>query len=366
MKRLVALVVIVMVCSLLNSSLYAQGCVAIRGLNGAVCASSNGHADSTSWTLTINTRYFKSYKHFVGTIEQKERVENGTEVINHSFSTDFFIQKNITRKFSLAINLPLINNARSSMYEHGGNTGGPSARKSTHSFGIGDIRIAAYSWLRDPGKMPRWNAQVGLGLKLPTGDYQYQDYFYKNDTTKTLGPVDQSIQLGDGGTGISLELNGFYAFTQEISMYGNVFYLSNPREQNGVSTARGGIPTAASISYGSNVMSVVDQYMYRFGLSYMHKQFSATLGLRKDGIPAEDLIGGSNGFRRPGYVVAIEPGVSYTQKKTTFFVNLPVSTRRNRTQSVPDMIRTKKTGTYFKGDAAFADYLINIGAVIKF
>ena len=93
MKRLVAVLVIVMVYSISNSSLYAQGCVAIRGLNGAVCASSNGHADSTSWTLTINTRYFKSYKHFVGTVEQKERLENQTEVINHSFSTDFFIQK---------------------------------------------------------------------------------------------------------------------------------------------------------------------------------------------------------------------------------------------------------------------------------
>jgi hypothetical protein len=39
--------------------------------------------------------------------------------------------------------------------------------------------------------------------------------------------------------------------------------------------------------------------------------------------------------------------------------------QRNRTQSVPDKIRTEKTGTYFKGDAAFADYLINIGVVVR-
>jgi hypothetical protein len=40
---------------------------------------------------------------------------------------------------------------------------------------------------------------------------------------------------------------------------------------------------------------------------------------------------------------------------------VPVALERNRIQSVPDKIRTEKTGTYFKGDAAFADYSINFG-----
>lgn len=351
---------------LTHAKLSAQGCVAIRGLGGASCLNPNDAPDSSSWMLTINTRYFKSYKHFVGLVEQKERVENETEVINHSFSTDFFIQKNLSRIFSLGINLPVINNARSSLYEHGGNTAGQNGRRETHSFGIGDIRFAAYAWLRDPGNMPRWNAQVGIGLKLPTGDYRYTDYFYKNDTTKTLGPVDQSIQLGDGGTGITAELNGFYAFTHNLSIYGSAFYLFNPREQNGVSTARGGVVSVASMSYGSSVMSVPDQYMYRFGLSYMSESFTASFGVRKDGLPAVDIIGESNGFRRPGYVVAIEPGIAYSTKKITYFANLPVAIQRNRTQSVPDKIRSQKTGVYFKGDAAFSDYLVNVGAVIKF
>ncbi len=352
-------------CLLMQEKSIAQGCVAIRGLGGSSCMNANEAPDSISWTLTINSRYFKSYKHFVGIVEQKERVENQTEVINHNFSTDFFIQKNISKRVSLGFNIPLVSNARSSLYEHAGNAAGPASRKSTHSFGLGDMRFAAYAWLRDPGNMPRWNAQVGLGLKLATGDYQYTDYFYRNDTTKTLGPIDQSIQLGDGGTGMTFELNSFYAFSHKVSAYGGVYYLSNPREQNGVSTARGGTVSATSIAYGSNVMSVPDQYMYRFGLSYMSEQFTANLGIRKDGIPAEDLIGGSNGFRRPGYVVAVEPGISYKVKSSTFFINLPFSVQRNRTQSVPDKIRSQKTGVYFKGDAAFADYLVNVGMVVK-
>ena len=344
----------------------SQGCVAIRGLGSASCINHETSVDTASWSLTINNRYFKSYKHFVGLTEQKERVDNGTEVINHTFSTDFFIQKNITSRFSLAVNLPIISNARSSLYEHGGNAAGPSARHNTHSFGIGDIRFAGYYWLRDPFKASRWNVQAGVGLKLPTGDYRYSDYFVRNDTTKVLGPVDQSIQLGDGGTGISLELSGYYAFNHAWSLYGNFFYMANPREQNGVSTARGGVSTPASIAYGSNVMSVADQYMYRAGISYMGKYLTGTLGIRKDGIPSVDLIGGSNGFRRPGYVVAVEPGLSYMKNKVTYFFNLPVSVQRNRTQSVPDQIRTQKTGVYFKGDAAFADYLVNAGVVLRF
>jgi len=348
----------------LNAS--AQGCVAIRGIGGVSCLNPHEAADSSSWSLTVNTRYFKSYKHFVGMAEQKERVENETEVINHNFSTDLFLQKNLSKRFSFGVNLPIISNARSSLYEHGGNAAGSSARHSTHSFGLGDVRIATYYWLRNPGNMPRWNAQVGLGLKLPTGDYQYQDYFIKNDTTKVLGPVDQSIQLGDGGTGITLELSTFYAFSQKLSAYGGFFYLSNPREQNGVTTGRGSAVTSASITYGSNIMSVPDQYMYRFGLSYMTKYMSANLGLRKEGLPSKDVIGGSNGFRRPGYVLSVEPGISLTQKKITYFVNIPVAIQRNRTQSVPDKIRSQKTNAYYRGDAAFADYLVNVGAVLKF
>ena len=117
-----------------------------------------------------------------------------------------------------------------------------------------------------------------LGLKLPTGNYQYEDYFYRNDTTKVLGPVDQSIQLGDGGTGITTEINTFFNATHSLSFYGNFYYLVSPREQNGVSTARGGVPSASSIAYGSNVMSTPDQWMARAGASYMINRLTMSVG----------------------------------------------------------------------------------------
>ena len=87
--------------------------------------------------------------------------------------------------------------------------------------------------------------------------------------------------------------------------------------------------------------------------------------MRLECVPAEDLIGGSNGFRRPGYVLSAEPVVAYKVKKTQFYVSVPVALQRDRTQSVPDKIRTEKTGVYAQGDAAFADYTINFGVAFS-
>jgi hypothetical protein len=342
----------------------AQGCVAIRG-NGATCTMT-GHDEATAaksdfWTFAMNNRYFKSFRHFVGTTEQKQRVAGGTEVINHVFSTELGISRQFNNRWSMAFFAPIISNGRSSLYEHDGKT-----RHSTHSFGIGDVRFAAYYWMADPAKGSKGNVQVGLGIKLPTGDYKYQDYFIKTDSTKVLGPVDQSIQLGDGGTGITLETNAFYNFSKTVSAFFNGFYLSNPREQNGVSTARGGTPSATAIAYGSDVMSVPDQYMIRAGAAVAVDRFNFSGGMRMECVPAKDLIGGSNGFRRPGYVLSVEPVVAYKVKHTQLYLSVPYAVQRNRTQSVPDKLKTQKTGVYSKGDAAFADYTINFGVAFSF
>jgi hypothetical protein len=74
-----------------------------------------------------------------------------------------------------------------------------------------------------------------------------------------------------------------------------------------------------------------------------------------------DLVGGSDGFRRPGYSVAIEPGVNVSfadDVSITAFV--PFAVYRNRERSVADRRLTESTGIYRHGDAAFADYTVSI------
>jgi hypothetical protein len=112
-------------------------------------------------------------------------------------------------------------------------------------------------------------------------------------------------------------------------------------------------------------MSVPDLYMARGGVAYMLNKFTFSGGIRIEGLPSNDLIGGSRGFRRPGYITSVEPSITYVAKKTSFTLSVPVAVKRNRTQSNSDKRRTADTGTRVQGDAAFADYLISAGMTIR-
>jgi hypothetical protein len=79
-------------------------------------------------------------------------------------------------------------------------------------------------------------------------------------------------------------------------------------------------------------------------------------------IPSKDLIGESDGFRRPGYIVSVEPSVFYTHGKHMVGLSVPIAVERNRTRSQIDIARgtNPATGKPFHGDAAFADWLLSV------
>src|SRR5258705_7800098 len=330
MKRIAIILSIIFVAGIYQNT-FSQGCVAIKGTAG-VCSRPT---DAKGWEMNFNNRYFRSYKHFVGTIEQKQRVEEGSEVINHSYELDITAIRTLNSRWSFSMILPLMDFSRSSLYEHDGVN-----RHITHSFGIGDARFSAYRWMFDPATSHHGNLQLGVGIKLPTGNYNYQDYFYKKPDSLVLGPVDQSIQPGDGGTGLTFELNGFYNFNHQVGVYGNFFYLINPREVNGTCTTRGGVASATAKKYNTDGMGVPNLFMVRGGAAFMINQFTFSGGIRMEGLPSKDLIGGSRGFRRPGYIISAEPSITWVTKRTSFNLSVPVALVRNRTQSDADKRQT--------------------------
>ncbi|HEY0899509.1 MAG TPA: hypothetical protein VGD90_09245 [Sphingobacteriaceae bacterium] len=348
-----------------NLDVFSQGCVAIRS-NGGVCTMDHPMEDSTAqgWQLNTSYRYFRSFRHFRGNEEQKERLVQNTEVINWQNTLDLSLIRQLNNRWSVSVGLPMIVNKRSSLYEHG-----RTERHNSNSNGIGDIRVTANRWMVDPSKASKGNFQLGLGVKAPTGKAGATDVFYnvgENGSTQ-VRPVDQSIQLGDGGWGAITELAGYYSLNQRLSAYTNLYYLINPREQNGIRTFR---ETLSARLANEAIMSVPDQYMARLGVSYAFENklqpLSLSAGGRIEGIPVYDLIGGSDGFRRPGYVVSAEPALSYKFKRLNFFAAVPVALYRDRTQSVTDKQNSLTTGTHVQGDAAFADYSVNLGFVVKF
>jgi len=338
-------------------NLIAQGCVAIRG--NSSCNSNLGSSANLmggEFSFQTGYRYFKSFRHFRGDHEEANRVEDGTEVINHSHFLDLSLSYGITDRLYANILIPYVWHTRSSLYEHGGN--GLGDRRETSSLGVGDFRVGVGYWLFEPGKKS-FNYSLGLGLKLPTGKYDYTDTFYNqgsNDDQDIEGVVDQSIQPGDGGKGFTVDIQGYHNLSDNFGLSVSVYYLFNATETNGVLTRN-----------GRSEFSSADQFAVRLGSYYSSLSgFNAYLGGRIEGVPSEDLIGGSAGYRRPGYAVSVEPGIGYFKHNYSIFASVPIALYRNRTQSYEDKQRTAETGEYRIGDAAFADYLINVGISYRF
>jgi hypothetical protein len=124
--------------------------------------------------------------------------------------------------------------------------------------------------------------------------------------------------------------------------------------------------------YGYNVYASPDQYFVRAGFmgSLLKSQnLVLSAAYRFEGIPAYDAFGGQTAYRRPGYVMAIEYGASYRAGKHSFGLFIPFNFVRNRIQSAADIasqnlqnsvIANESEKVHVQGDAAFADYSINI------
>ncbi len=345
----------------------AQGCVAVK--NMAACPMTfDSLSSGRGLQVSLNYRYFHSYKHFVGKEEQHERVENNTEVINNDNSFNLGLNYNFNKRFSAALIIPYIFIDRSSLYEHLGNNSGQ--RFHTQSQGIGDVRLIGYYNAIPANKMLALN--VGLGFKLPTGKYDATDFFHKYDENSQEQPrpvvlrenvVDQSIQPGDGGFGTIVEFDLVLNPHGEFGGYVAGMYMFNPRNTNGVKRSPNLTtkPSGETIAK-SNEFSVVDQYLLRAGASFSKGGLQAQLGGRMECIPSKDLIGDSDGFRRPGYILSVEPSVFYSFGRSTLGVSFPVALERNRTRSQIDIARgtNPANGKPFQGDAAFADWLLSI------
>jgi hypothetical protein len=336
---------------------YAQGCVAIRQFSGIGQTLNQGELfRKGDWNFNTNYRFFRSFRHFKGTHEEPDRVSNNTEVINWSHSLDLNISYAFSDQIYGILSLPFVYNERSSLYEHG-----RANRHKSYSQGIADMRIGAGYWLFSGEKASKGNMAIGASLKLPTGDYNAQSTFYHVGPggSPEVRPVDQSIQPGDGGFGWIIDSQGLRFFRNGFVFYYDGFYLINPRETNGTRTFR---ETLNPILSNESIMAVPDQFAFRAGIfkSLFIHGLGLSLGGRIEGVPVRDLFGGNDGFRRPGYVVSVEPGMSYMVGNFNFNLNIPVALQRNRTRSVTD-IKATTPDNFRHGDAAFADYLINIG-----
>ena len=315
---------------------------------GALCSRAD-HANPPRrqpWTLSVGYRFQPSSRHFVGTVEQKQREALGNQIQNTYHLFDISISRLLTPRWSATASLPILFAYRNQLYA-------PRGEYRVRS--IGDATVGARAWLLRPPTESGGNVGIGLSLKLPTGQYNAGGAAIGRAGTPVIATADQSIQAGDGGTGFAIDVQAHRPIWWGTMVYFNGGYLFNPRNTNGVETWR----TRANERY----MSVADQYLYRGGVSHAVpgiRGLTATFGGRMEGVPVRDLLGKSEGFRRPGYAISVDPGLMYARGSYVFAVNTPIAVERNRKRSVPDYQNR------IHGDAAFADFAIVIGMSRRF
>jgi hypothetical protein len=336
-------------------------------------------AGASNWQASVGYRWLHSDRHYVGSNYQEQRAEERSQVINELNMIDFGLTYNINSRWSLSLDVPYVDNHRGSAIRNAARE--VIGRSNVEATGIGDMRLSVNFWLWDPaghlgasatpeptgkGKAPtanapqtsgrRGNIRLSIGVDAPTGEKDAKDYrrVYNNTTGQIeVDPVprfvDQSIQPGDGGWGIPIDIYAYYDFTPSLTGYFQSSYLITPEGQSGVPTGRGGA--------GEAIMSIGDTWMARAGLEYdilPRQGLSVSLGLRSEGQPSEDLFGSSLGFRRPGMNIAVEPGITWIKNGWSASLLWPIVFYNNRFQSVPDEIVSAATGVTRHGDAAFA------------
>jgi len=304
---------------------------------GGISRIFTGASSPGKWTVSFGYRWQDSFRHFVGDVEQPQRVAQDTQQENKIHLFDVALSYRVSRRWTLSVSGPFMDADRINHRTKG----------VTESTGLGDMSVGAKFWVWRPPTESRQNIQIGFSLKLPTGKPDVTSLITGTGTPSSAPTtVDQSIQLGDSGTAVAIDFLAYKSLPARFTLFSTAVYLLNPRN------------TYTATTPGARVLSVPDQYLLRGGVGYALPKFrgvALSIAMRDEGVPARDLIGREDGFRRPGYAVSVEPGIQFARGRDLFSFSYAIAVRRDRTRSVSDVL----TGGH--GDAAFADGVLLLG-----
>lgn len=277
-------------------------------------------------SITSGVRNKQEITELVGTYQVNKQASLSFAIpfVNGSFS---YLYGNVPKpflKFPTAFQDPLHNRPRTRM----------------RGRGVGDMTLVAHTWLFPTKRYTTGNVQVGFGVKFPTGHFDEKSVFPQIDgSNNRVHSNDQSIQPGDGGYGIITDISAFKMVRLPVikaaTFYGFGTYLINPRNTNGAPSIIQGLlgQKAGQKALPAEITnSVPDQYLGELGASIpvpFIKGLYHSYACRIEGVPTKDWIGGSSGFRRPGFVLFQEPGFSYSYGKNVWSFNMPVRVFQN-------------------------------------
>ena len=233
-----------------------QGCIVARSSSLDMSPQSQGgYLEAGDWDLTVGYRHQFSYKHFVGSVEQTYRVQQGTQVMNKINLQDINVTYQATSRISVTLTVPILFASRRSN----------NAFSTTHSAGLGDMAVVAQGWLWNPRHAKRGNISIGLGVQAPTGKDNVQNNLLTSATatTPTLTTVDYSIQPGSGGWGMIFQWQAFRLLGRSTTVYTNGSYVATQGGTNNV------LRNANALSQPLTAYNAIqDQYLLQAGMSH--------------------------------------------------------------------------------------------------
>ena len=299
------------------------------------------------WEIGVAYRRLTADEWLVGRSVQEEKAPFGQPLFLDINSVDFSASYGVSDRVSVNAWVPFSHGAHSRDYADG-------ARHEVSAGGLGDVTVSGLGWLWNPRTHASGNVAAGLGIKTPSGKHDVTDDWYIQGGS-IRHTVDQSIQLGDGGWGVLLQAQAWRQIAGSTSAYGFASYLMSPRNMTDVVQAPAG-------TFSQVHVSVPDVFQTRAGIGFPLSSrlgLAATVGGRFESIPMGDLIGGSDGFRRPTLIGYADLGLTMSRGRTSFSLNVPIRVFADFRASDLD----RQMGTPGGGD--LADYLLLAGYTFR-
>jgi hypothetical protein len=302
--------------------------------------------DAHHWQVQFSYQYANAHDFFVGRQRNDAAGPFGVPPRRKVLTYDLNVLYSITNRFSVDLTVPYFSATGGSLQ----GTAQSHSYHEVHTAGVGDLALGTDFLLTGATKSRRGWASIGLGVKAPTGSDSATTLNY-NFNPPVQRPVDESGQAGAGGWVMLLRAQGAAEITERLSAYGGGFY--------GVS-----LTEHTKVVQNNAFRAVPDTYSARAGVAWLlpsPQGFTVSAGGRMFGITTRDLMNGGNlYFRRPGYEVYFEPGVSWASRTHAVSVTVPIRVAQNKRDSLLDISRKTHVGS------DFAPYLIIVSYTQRF
>ncbi len=295
---------------------------------------------ANQWQAQVSYQYASTNDFFVGDQRVDAPMPNGpalygTPPLRRVSIFDLDVLYGVTNRLSLDLTVPFLSGYSAVVQ-------GSLASHRLYEYragGLGDVSFQGEYWLTNPLNPSKVSGSVGLGFKAPTGSDSIT-----GPSPTGEAPLDENTQLGNGGWELLLRAQGTAQLGGPFVAYASGYYGLSLTEHTDI--AQGGKLNGIPVLRG-----VPDTYSGRLGAAYLLPFFEGLVfsaGGRINGVTVRDIVGGGDlYFRRPGYEVYFEPGLTWTLGRNMVSFSVPIRIYQRKLDSPLDIAQGVHRGSDF-------------------